>query len=405
MAKHYANLNKKSPRYKQHYTLDPTSGAHIYKKPGGKRVSIGGKPYDPLQPLTGKGFNQEVKAQTNLKYAPQEQEIASQQRVSGANTARIGGYYDNYRAQLADLRNQTQAAYAQAQAQAGQQANTARTQDQARTDLNQAQSQKSAQLRGTTAQGGQEADQAAAARQAINNAGAAQIGSQGAAQYAYRAGIESAAGAGKIQALGDEAARGRQLDLAKRNLAGEKGQYAGQVRGQLRDTERTYALNRQAYGLQVQKELSTEAHQKRQDQNVKRGQNLISRDKRTKNRLKQIDQQLKSQSLSETQRHNLATERTTLYKALHPSKGKSGSGLPSGITPTKAKSHQIAFENAVQAYQGQKDFNKVYGLAQKHRKAPKDLAEAIALRAIGRYPSKKTASKLFQKYGVRMKSK
>jgi hypothetical protein len=312
-----------------------SKGGVQYKrvKGGFRAVSRHAAAYDPLAPLTGKNLSRELNSATRLKYGPQEQQLAGETRISGVQQQRIGDYFGQYQRDLASAQAATQQAYQGAQQGVYQQANTAAGQDEAaRQKLNQEQAQ-SAAIRGTSASVAPEAQRAAQANRALSSSFGGLIGAQGAAAAGYAGSQRIAAAQQGVQAHQDESARGRQINALARQLAADKGDYRVQLRGQLRDSERTYALNQQAFGLDVSKAQAQAQHQARQDQNVRRGQNLVARshhlDRLTRIRLKNIDATLKRSDLSEHHRHNLETERQGLLKINKPS-GRGGRGGAGG---------------------------------------------------------------------------
>jgi hypothetical protein len=326
-------------------------------------VVIGGKaptkhraaPYDPLQPLGGKGFNQEVNQIVGAKYDPQQRELQSQQRISGANLQRTNDWYDQYRATLAA--NNAQANQQAQQGVQGQQAqvNTAASQDEQNRQRLQAEQEASAKLRGATIDPGvqSQALQASQARRAIGNAGISQLQNRATANATYGSQMQNVAAGSKLQALNDEAARGRQLSKLGLDLASERGQYKGVVRGDLRDKERTYALNRQAYGLKAYQAQSQAQHQRAQDRNVRHGQNLISQDKRKQRAWdkRKSDRQynLDVQKFGHQKAKDNWTQR---YKQAHPPGsgrgGRGGSGTnPAGLTPSSRRGYKDKWEGYV----------------------------------------------------------
>ncbi len=394
--------------------------------------------YSPLTPLEGKGFGEEVSKLQQLKYGGQERELQGERRISGAQQQNIGDWYGQYQRDLEGARVATQQGYQRAQSAVNTQANTGATQDEAqRVKLNQ-EAQQQAAIRGTATSVAPEAQQASQARRALSGGFAGMIASHGASQNAYSGSLRRAGSAARVGAHQDEAKRARQIDKLSRDLQGEKGEYGVSLRGQLREGERKYALERQAFGLDVQKARDQTASQraarrqaakdkrasrkltKRQQNISQRGQTLSHEDRIRGQNLSEADRQWKrdhptkgkgpqgrkptrgpgSDDASTLQRKfsNLATRAGSNYKGSPLAKDKTGKHYRYYVEEVKRPDGTVAKKKR------RYGFNELYkqvldsGL-------PSDLAEAATLRAMGRYPSRKTARRLFRKYGVRMKSK
>jgi hypothetical protein len=249
----YLNTKAGSKRKGKVFTIDKETGAHLYKR-GGKTIRIGGhpKPFNPDAPIrTEKEFNSLVGSAANLKYGGAERDLQAQQRISAQQSANVGSWYDQYKADVARANASTAQGYQQATQGVYNQSNTARVQDAAQAQKLDQAAQAQAALRGTSA-GPSVAPQAAAARQALSNSFGGMLATQGAAQRAYGNVQYSNAGGMKASALTAELANRRKLDQQARDLATEKGQYAVEYGQSLRDKEHTKRLENAAYGLKAQ---------------------------------------------------------------------------------------------------------------------------------------------------------
>jgi hypothetical protein len=233
------------------------------------------QPYDPLQPLQGPSFREELDRMVGSQYGPLERELGAQrgaqERISTQHQANLGSWYDNYLNERRAAEQRTQAAYGQAQQGVVNQANLALGQDQQAAAGQQQQAQQSAAMRGATAdpQMNEQAQNAAAARQALALLSAGTLGTLGANQASFMASQTGTAAGQAAQSQADEQARYRglmtELDRTGQSLAREKGDYRYKARGELTDRERTYALNREAFGLQVREQEEEERSNRAQE--------------------------------------------------------------------------------------------------------------------------------------------
>ena len=201
------------------------------------------KPYNPLAPLTGKSFGQEIKANERLQFGPQQQEINKAISDQDKNTALVGSAYDQYTAALKDAATKIDAANAAAATAAQARADAAKQQDTAaaQTDAGRASAIGAAGLRDaalTTQRG-----QGVADTQLNNNRAATSVKA-------------------KAEALRREGDKRADLESKNRELQKERGAFRTSERGKLRDTERTYALARKEFGLKVQTEKDQASNNK-----------------------------------------------------------------------------------------------------------------------------------------------
>jgi hypothetical protein len=320
---------------------------------GGKPRRAPRAPYNPLTPLEGKGFEQEVKAGVGLRYGGQERQLEGERRISGQQSANIGGWYDQYLGELEKARQATQAGYQQATKGVYGQANTAAQQsEQGRQGL-QAQDTASAALRGATvgSENEQAAQQAMAARQALSSSFGGMLGTQGASQNAYMAALRSAGAASKVGALGEEAKRRRQVESLARDLQQEKGQYGLDLRSKLRETERKYALERQAFGLDVAKAQESQRTNVARERQTGKTQRLLERDRRHQRMLEDKKYRLDREKYGSAQAKERFLKREGLGPYKRPGKGGGGGGgrggKGGGLTPSQRRSYRDKWEGYV----------------------------------------------------------
>lgn len=285
-------------------------GNRAKPRPKTKAKTKAGKPKTPAdtttfnQPLNDRTLAEQVAAQTALAYGGQEQALAGQRAVGAQMQRNIPAWYQDYQNALAQATQQTGGAYAGA---LGAQATTAATSSaldaQQRAALNTGMQQDAA-TRGATvdpaiaAQG----QQAAASRRSQLDQFAGLTAGQGAAQVAFGANRQVVGAGQKLTAQLAEAQRGRNLDVAGRQLAGEKGQYAATARQKLIDTEHTKQLENAAFGLEGQKAQLDAANKQATLQERRRA-------RVTSNRNADESRQISQGHLTEQQRHNQTQEK------------------------------------------------------------------------------------------------
>jgi len=215
-----------------------------HDKKGNWRGDFLKKPGFLSKPVTRKEFKKELKAMRHLEFGPEKRQLNAEARASNVQQQRIGDWFDQYKQQLGQINNQTNAAYSQAVA--GQQQDTAAaTQygDKLRARMA-AQDQASASLRGAAPTPGidQQAAQANAARMKSNTNFTGLLRSQGATSNAYMLDKKRIGTGEEISQLLAEAARGRQVNQDKRDLASRERDFAKEFINQLRPQERDFYL-------------------------------------------------------------------------------------------------------------------------------------------------------------------
>lgn len=192
-------------------------------------------PYDPLAPLSGTDFNNQVAANVNLQYQPQEDALAQAQKDQAQNTALTNSAYDAYKSALNDALTNINTNDANAVTAQQAQVNNAFTQDNAsaQTDAGR---------------------QAAAGAQGLGNAGLGTLRTAGTADNAYMSNRTADSVLQKAEALQQAAQKKTDLDTQAASLAKQKGEDTVAERGKLTDAERQYSAVQKEFGLKVKTE-------------------------------------------------------------------------------------------------------------------------------------------------------
>lgn len=224
------------------------------KKAGGQRSYLQRKREEQkrvTEPLTPKGVRQETRRSTNLRFRPLEREIAGEKRASDRRVKEVGSWWNQYLAEVNQGRAETQAAYDAAGASAAGQMAQASAIDNANTQrLNQDESA-SAALRGVSPSNAP-AQREAAMQGQRNYLATAQAGTTaqlGANQFGYLTDKRRIGAGQSIAARKEEQRRGRSYLADMRDVRRERGDYAATKRGEIRDKERDYLIQRGAFGL------------------------------------------------------------------------------------------------------------------------------------------------------------
>lgn len=379
----FRNVKKGSPRKGKKFRI--RDGKHVYKI-GGRKVAIGGKgkkgrgrrltpqqrrrrearDYDPLQPLAGRDFNQEVELAARQQFRPLRRGIEEEQRVHQQQLQNIPSYFDKYQQDLAAANQRMQAGAASTQQAIYGQAAGMATQDAAMQQQLAQQSQQSAAIRGTApdptvAATGQ---QAAASRQGATAELGALAGIQAQAQQGYMGTLAGASGMERIRALEQEAAVGRELMQALQDLRRERGEFKTAKRGELREGERQYALERKAFNLDVREQKAGEREDRfgrrqerkqdrrdaRNDRAERNRKKLLNRSTRQDIKSKKEERKLNRQAdLADDGRRNYSTDYGEWAQRTRPDKdgGSSGSSARSGVSSGEARENKQSFSKLV----------------------------------------------------------
>lgn len=332
--------------------------------------------YDPLQPLSGRSLNREVNAEAKLQYGPQFRQLDSERRISQQASVNDQSWYNNY-LQVSQQAAQQQASYTKGfQDAAYQQANTAAASDQAQNASQLAQQNQSAAIRGTAPgpEVAQNMQAGVAARQAQGTAMGGVLAAQGQAQTGYLEGrVGTAAGEG-IQAQVDEQRRRSKIEQLAQELKGEMGAFKIKARGELRESERKYALERSAFDLDVTKESNDAAQAAADDKRQARTERRNAARDRLLNASTRADIKKKkgavaldrNADLADDGQRNYSTDYSEWAQRTRPDKGGKGDGIPdSGKYKGFSESERDKFDTA-------------YDLLERQKVNPKNAQEALA---------------------------
>lgn len=230
---------------------------------------------DPLRPRGGRALLNEAESLTDVEFGPQEAELG-RQRANEVGRQNVlfgqGGFFERYQADVAAAAQRQQTA--DQAFQAGQ--NAAVQQAYQQWQVQQAADDEKAAK--TSAKGGTSVDpmlaqmaaQAAAGRQQAGQNAAALIGQQGSANAAYMNSQAVAATQQRGEGMMESNARLAKIDALGRELAQQRGAYKTKAIGELKDTERTYDLNRSAFGLDVAEAAEDRRHNKETERENRR---------------------------------------------------------------------------------------------------------------------------------------
>lgn len=321
---------------------------------------------DPLHPLSGREVLGQAEALTNQEFMPQEQELVRQRQMQSGRTNVMASWFDQYQQQVASLAQQQQAGALAAQQQALAATQQAFAADTAGVDQRQGQAQQGAANVG----GGQvdpsvyaAAQQAAGARQqqGINfGGGLAQIGAANTGLMNQRA---VGAAQQRTEALTAEQARSTKIDQLAQELAQQRGATKAANVTKVRDAEHTKAMERNAFGLDVQQEANDAAQAKSDDRRDARQDAATRRNnRRTRN---------------ETNRHNLETEsqgraREQRLRASDLADDGKLNGSRSGGKGAAGKYTQSQKNGAQEKFRSTRSNKSMYSSSKKFRALPKD---------------------------------
>lgn len=240
-------------------------------------------------PLTPKEVRRETRASTNLRFRPLERAIGADVRASQQRGREVGDWWQNYLNTVSAGQADTQAAYDQANTTFQGQIAQNSALDSANTAKLQEEAAKSAELRGTAVDmsGAQREVAAQAQRNYLGTAQAGALSAAGANQRGYL-NEQKRIGAGQRIASGkEEQRRERSLRKDRRDVRRERGDYATTFRGELRDKERDYLIQRSAFNLD-RKEAAQDAREGARDAREKAGDRRYDRQQdRVNNRQEQ----------------------------------------------------------------------------------------------------------------------
>jgi hypothetical protein len=255
-------------------------------------------------PLTPKGLAQETRRITSLKYNPLQRKEAAEHRASNQRVKQVGNWWDSYLNTVSQGRDETAAAYAKANQETQGLLGQTSALDTANTGRLQTEAAQSAALRGaepSTEAAGREAA-AQAQRNYLGASAGARTAEQGANTFAYLTNQKRIGAGQKIASRKEEQRRGRTIGEDQKATIAERGEYAGKTRGELKEKERNYLIQRAATGLEKQKGRleASEAEQKaHENAEENRRKNEAQRNENTK-----TQRETKGGALTPSERHS-----------------------------------------------------------------------------------------------------
>lgn len=313
--------------------------------------------FNPLAPRNGRQLVKEAKALTDYEFDPQRQELERARKEESGRTNVMANWFQQYQDHVAQMARETQIANQAYQAGAYSAAQTAFGADTQAIGERQAQAGPGAD-QGVFGQ----AQQAAAGRLAQGNAYGNAIGQIGQAQGGLMAARADAAGQQRIETLADAQARERRIGELAQQLEGQAGAAMTKHLGELKESERQYALERQTFGLKVQQEQNDASQALRDDRRqARKDRKQAARDRllnqQTRVNIRKTKGQIaldKNADLADDGKRNFSQDYATWKKD-----NGSGGGTPSGFTPTQVRKNQSSFENGISRGRGASD--KPYG--------------------------------------------
>lgn len=229
------------------------------KGPKGPSAPVG---YNPLTPLTGETFDQELAAGEKLEFGEQRRQLDSERRIAGQQITNTAGYYDEYRKAVQEASGKIDAANAQAQQTVQGRTDTAYQQDMAAQQGRDAEAAAEAQRFGRPAPQTTEGYRAVEGARAMGNLNAGTLAGQRASDQTYNARREATSVLAKAEALGSASRARRGVEEDARALESKVGAWRTDRRDKTRSTERQWAA--------VQKEFELDASGDKTQENVAR---------------------------------------------------------------------------------------------------------------------------------------
>lgn len=237
------------------------------------------QPYNPLAPLTGKEFNKELGAATNLEFGDRERAQKAALASSTQHQADVGTYYDDYKKALDEASARIQANHDQAIAAQTQMGDTAAQQDQQRLQAQQAADAEQAAKFGRPAPDQSVGQQALEARHAMNTSQVGTMRQTALANEDYQARRSATSVQAKAEALQRAHAKVAASMEEGKNIAKDKGDFKVNFRTKTRADERTWALSKKEFGLkkaELQMKAKTSAADRKLEQSKLRTQRIVA---------------------------------------------------------------------------------------------------------------------------------
>jgi len=236
------------------------------KKSGAKATQPkqGRNEYAYLKVPGNKQVHQETTAATQQQYRPTERAITAEKQASEKRTKDIGGWWNEYLKEVAGSQAATAAGSAAAAQQGANYITASSAADNANTSALDSQAAASAAARGQTYS--PQAAERGAASQAQRNYLSSALG----AAAATRAATEGAY-FGKQRDIGAEqratsrtaqSKTTQKIEKDRTELKKQRGEYATTKLGELQDKNRSYLIQKKAYGLDTKKYLTAKGEGK-----------------------------------------------------------------------------------------------------------------------------------------------
>jgi hypothetical protein len=219
--------------------LSPAAQRALLASVRGKSLAASA-PDSATAPQTVDSINRAAQDAAALKYAPSQQALSDEQKISAAQQGRITDWFGEYQQKLKDIQAQTGAAYDAAKQGVADTATNNETIANAQSKAQSAQAAADAQSRGATVDPGiqAKADEATANRKDLLSSIASVIGGQKANNVAYQGARQETAVNQAVGAHVGESSNAANLRAKLRDLLAEKGQYENTTRQDLISNER-----------------------------------------------------------------------------------------------------------------------------------------------------------------------
>lgn len=319
--------------------------------------------HNPLRPRSGRDILREATALTEQEFAPQEAELGRERQYETGRQNVLygpGGWFEGYQREVAAAAQRQQAA------EAAFQAGLQQASSQAMQQNVDAQMQLQQQSAATGAKGGtapdpglaQMAAQAAAGQHQASLGFQRAMGQVGTANTGLLNALSVAAGQQGQEGLRESQARVTKIQELARELGIAKGNAQTANIGKLKDTERTYDLSRQAFGLDVA-EAQEDARHNRQNERENRAarraaQRENDRDYRRwkrefgAERADEMYSRMEKDRRFQLDRKKFGFEKAKeRYRRRHPNMGKGGDTPASGPKKGLSESERDKFDTAV----------------------------------------------------------
>lgn len=234
-------------------------------KPGTEKAA----PFDPLAPLTGKAFDTEEKAASQLQFGESDRALGQAYEGNTQQATQQNSYYDEYKKSLeasAERLRQSNAA----NVTAGQtQVDNAYTQDKAAAEQRSTTANTQISNLGLTGTVGTEGEQQTEALRSQGNARVQDSRDAGQRDNVFAEGRVPNSILAKAEEMARITHKREQLDEDKRKLASDKGAFATKFRTDARASEREWAAVQKEFGLK-EEELGQKGKDSAADRSIER---------------------------------------------------------------------------------------------------------------------------------------